>query len=39
MNTLLQKNILMDSLTKEEILIKTLIEEINNVEKKNIRNK
>jgi len=34
MNTLLQKNILMDSLTKEEILIKTLIEEINNVEKK-----
>ena len=34
MNTLLQKNILMDSLTKEEILIKTLIEEINIVEKK-----
>ena len=34
MNTLLQKNILMESLTKEEILIKTLIEEIYNVEKK-----
>ena len=34
MNTSLQKNILMDSLTKEEILIKTLIEEIYNVEKK-----
>jgi len=34
MNTSLQKNILMDSLTKEEILIKTLIEEICNVEKK-----